>query len=96
MAFDGYDDPAYHTAAYHRARRECMRRARWRCEIRIEGVCIGSASEADHQAGIANDPHHRTLRAACKPCHRVVTQRQSNAGRKPAADPKPQPRTDWS
>lgn len=95
MAFDGYDHPAYHTAAYRRARHECLKRARWRCEIRIEGVCIGTASEADHAAGIASDPLHKTLRAACKPCHRYMTQKQSNAGRKGPADPKPQPRTVW-
>lgn len=96
MAFDGYKNPAYNTAAYRRARLECLRRARWKCEIRIEGVCTGAASQADHAAGIANDPLHKTLRAACEPCHKKVTNEQSNASRAAkVTDPKPQPRTAW-
>lgn len=95
MAFDGYKDPAYNTAAYRRARNECLKRARWKCERRIPGTCTGAASQANHRQGIANDPHHRDLEAICDACHKVVTARQSNAGRTAPADPKPQPRTAW-
>ena len=93
-------DPAYNTAEYRRARLECLRRARWRCQIRLEG-CQGAASEADHEAGLASDPHHRTLRAACTSCHRKVTAQQGKgaravkSGRQVAPDPKPRPRTRW-
>lgn len=89
-------DPAYNTAEYRRARLACLKRARWQCEIRIEGICIGAASEADHEDQLANDPHHRTLRAGCKPCHRHVTALQGNAAKSGhTADPAPQPREDW-
>ena len=35
-------------AEYKRKRLACLRAASWRCEIKIDGVCIGAASEADH------------------------------------------------
>lgn len=89
------DNPAYHTAEYRRARLACLRAARWRCEVRIEGVCIGSATQADHEAGLATDPGHKTLRAACLPCHKHVTARQGGGFRRAPADPPPQPRTQW-
>lgn len=90
-------DPAYNTAEYKRARTACLKQANWRCEIRIAGVCIGAASQADHATQLANDPHHRTLRAACVECHKVVTHQQAAAARKnrPRGDPAPQPRTAW-
>ena len=84
-------------AAWKKARLACLRRARWRCEIRIEGVCTGAASEVDHIDGIANDPHHRNLRAACTPCHRHVTARQHGGPQgKRDGDPEPRPRTSWT
>ncbi len=96
MAFDGYKDPAYNTAAYRRARLQCLRRARWKCERQLPGICAGTASQANHRQGIANDPRHTDLEAICKPCHKQVTNEQSNTGRvKAAADPRPQPRTAW-
>ena len=89
-------DPAYGRSEWKRARLACLKRANWKCEIRIPGTCIGAASEADHAGQLANDPQHRNLRAACKPCHRAVTAQQGNAARKGTqADPQPQPRTAW-
>jgi hypothetical protein len=90
-------DPAYNTAEWRKARDACLRAARWRCQIQVVGVCIGAASEADHTDQLANDPHHRNLRAACKPCHRHVTALQGNDARRRggAADPRPRPRTRW-
>lgn len=87
-------DPAYGTAAWKRARTACLRNANWRCEIRIDGVCIGAATQADHIYGLANDRDHKHLRAACTPCHRHVTARQGgrNGGN---GDPEPSPRTAW-
>jgi hypothetical protein len=88
-------DPAYNTAEYKRARLACLRKAGWRCEIRLEG-CQGAASEADHAEQLANDPHHRSLRAACTSCHRRVTAQQGRGARASQdADPDPQPRTTW-
>jgi hypothetical protein len=94
-------DPAYNTTEWRRARDACLRAARWKCEIRVTGVCIGAASQADHVEQLANDPHHRNLRAACRPCHAWVTARQGNeakriaSGHAPAPDPAPRPRTRW-
>lgn len=74
-------DPRYNTAAYRRARLECLRRANWKCERRIEGVCIGAASQANHRDGLANDPNHRNLEAICTACHKKVTHGQATAAR---------------
>jgi 5-methylcytosine-specific restriction endonuclease McrA len=86
-------------ARYRRNRDECMRRARWRCELRIGGVCIGAASECDHVVAVAdggiNDVSN--LRAACRPCHRARTAQQGGGFRQggPRADPECLPRTAW-
>lgn len=85
----------YSTAEYKRKRLACLRRANWRCEIRIPGVCIGTASQADHIHGIASDPHHDFLRAACEPCHKHRTARQGGKGRSGGGDPPARPRTAW-
>lgn len=37
-----------------------------RCQIRLDGICIGAASVLDHELG-----------AACGPCHRYITARNS-------------------
>lgn len=88
-------DPAYGRADWRRARLECLRRANWRCEIRLTG-CQGGASQADHIYGLANDPKHEHLRAACVSCHRIVTSRQANAAKRPDYDdPAPRPVTSW-
>ena len=89
-------DPAYGRAAWKRARLTCLRRAKWRCEIRLDG-CIGAASEVDHTDGLVNDPGHKRLRAACKPCHATVTAQQGNDAKRTSGgtDPQPRPRTAW-
>ena len=89
-------EAVYGTAEYKRKRLACMRRARWRCEIRLEG-CQGAASEADHVDQVANDPRHDRLRAACKNCHRKVTAQQGGGFRSASGgrDPEPQQRTAW-
>jgi hypothetical protein len=89
------DNPAYHTAAWRRARERALRNAEWKCEIRLEG-CAGAASQVDHVDGIAADPGHTNLRASCVPCHRKVTAQQGGGYRgKPKPDPRPAPRTQW-
>ena len=87
-------DSRVYGAAWRRAREVCLRRANWRCEIQIEGVCIGAASQVDHEFGAENDPQHQHLRAACDPCHKHVTARQGQGFRTPR-DPDPTPRTAW-
>ena len=91
-------DPAYGTAAWKRARLACLRRAQWRCELRLEG-CQAAASEADHIYGLAQDPGRRHLRAVCKSCHRKRTAEQGHEGRRgsgsTAADPPSNSRIIW-
>jgi hypothetical protein len=88
--------PAYNKAAWRRARNNAMKRANWRCEIRVPGICIGAATQVDHADQLANDPNHENLRAACAPCHKHVTALQGNAARNRApADPAPLQRTAW-
>ena len=98
-AEDRKRDSRVYGATWRRRRLECLRRANWRCEIRIEGVCIGAASQADHIDGADNDPQHRNLRAACDPCHKKVTAQQGQGfraqGARVAKDPDPRPRTNW-
>ncbi len=96
MPWAGYPpsrNPAYGTPEWKTARTRCLRSANWRCELRIEGVCIGTATEADHIDGLANDPHHQRLQAACKPCHHHKTAREGAAARV-SSDPDPIP-CDW-
>jgi 5-methylcytosine-specific restriction endonuclease McrA len=90
-------DAQRYGAAWRRARDAQLRKANWRCEIRIQGVCIGAASEVDHVDGAENDPQHRNLRAACKPCHDKVTAQQGGGfrSRRVPRDPDPRPRTEW-
>jgi 5-methylcytosine-specific restriction endonuclease McrA len=89
-------DPAYGSAEWKRARLACLRAARWRCQIRLPGVCIGTASEADHILGLARDPHHTQLRATCRPCHQQVTAKQASDAKRRGSDPDfNSPRTKW-
>lgn len=89
-------DPAYNTGAWKRARLECLRAARWRCEIKGPG-CRGAAVAADHIDGLAQDPHHRRLQAACQVCHDAKTHRESGEARRgrQAGEPPVQSRTAW-
>ena len=73
-----------------------LRRAGWKCERRIPGVCTGAASQVSHRRGIANDPGHTDLEAICVACHKVVTGQQSQAARTARSDPAPRPRTQWT
>jgi len=87
-------DSVVYTADYRRKRLETLRRANWRCEIRLEG-CQGAASETDHIDQAAGDPNHARLRAACASCHSKVTARQGGGFRKPPNPPPKPPRTNW-
>lgn len=94
---DSDRDPAYGKAAWRKAREGCLRRARWRCEIRGPG-CRGAATQVDHVLGLAADPGHKVLQAACSVCHDAKTHRESGEarrGRQASPDPECQPRTNW-
>jgi len=71
---------------------------RWRCELRLGGVCIGAASECDHVVAVADGGGHElsNLRAACSPCHKATTAQQGGGFRRGGGtreDPACQPRT---
>lgn len=89
------DNPAYHAAAWKRARTKTLRDAHGKCEAHLAG-CQGAASQVDHVDGIDADPGHTHLRAVCTSCHKKITAQQgggARAGR--ARDPEPSPRTAW-
>lgn len=79
---------------WRKARIACLRRARWRCEIKLDG-CQGAASQVDHIDQADNDPQHQRLRATCAACHKTISSQQGNAARRGGSDPAPQPRTTW-
>jgi hypothetical protein len=81
-------DPAYGTAAWKRARADCLRRARWRCERGLPG-CQGTATEANHRRGLAADPGHTDLEALCSHCHAVITSQQAHAAKQRRNDARP-------
>jgi 5-methylcytosine-specific restriction endonuclease McrA len=92
---DRRQDARTYGARWRHARDAHLRKTGWQCEIRMEGVCIGSATEVDHVHGAENDPGHRFLRAACEPCHAKVTAQQGGGYRKGPADPQPRQGTVW-
>jgi 5-methylcytosine-specific restriction protein A len=88
-----------YSAAYRRNREQCLRLANWRCQIRLEGICIGAASQADHIVSVAEGGGHEltNLRAACSPCHKARTAQQGSRFRRGVSrdDTEPQARTRW-
>ena len=100
MPWRGYpSSPEYGKAAWKRARADCLKAAKWRCQLRLDG-CRGAASEVDHIYGLASDPNHQHLRAVCKSCHGKITAQQGNdaKGSRPgrtAPDPDSTSRIIW-
>jgi 5-methylcytosine-specific restriction endonuclease McrA len=88
--------PEYGKSAWKRARLAALRRARYRCELHLDG-CQGAASEVDHIHGLASDPNHQFLRAVCTSCHSKRTAEQGHDARRGrrAADPAPSSRIIW-
>lgn len=94
---DRQRDARVYGAKWRRARDACLRAARWRCQIQMEG-CQGAASQVDHIDGVENDPDHQRLRAACTECHKRITAQQGGGYRaagRAAPDPAPRPGTAW-
>jgi 5-methylcytosine-specific restriction endonuclease McrA len=92
-------DSRVYGAGWRRARLACLRRCRWRCEIRLPG-CQGAASEVDHIVPVAAGGTHdqANLRGACGACHAKVTAQQGGGyrrGRNGGDDPSPRPGTQW-
>lgn len=53
---------------WHRIRGHVLKRDGRQCQLRIPGLCIGTATDVDHING--RDRHvPENLRAACRPCH---------------------------
>jgi 5-methylcytosine-specific restriction endonuclease McrA len=93
-------DAEVYGPTYRRNRKTCLQSAGHRCQIRIAGVCVGRATQADHivPASAGGGDELSNLRAACTPCHRKVTAQQGGGYRgrsKPAPDPQPRPGTVW-
>lgn len=64
-------------ANWSRLRRQVLREAEGRCEIRLAG-CVGEASDVDHIR--RGDDHSRAnLRAACRRCHALKSSAEGNA-----------------
>ena len=48
------------------------------CELRIEGVCVGWATEVDH-INRGDDHSRENLRAACRRCHAKKSSAEGHA-----------------
>lgn len=55
-----------------------LRDAGYVCELRLEGVCIGTANEVDHIVR-GNDHSRANLRAVCWRCHAKKSSAEGNA-----------------
>lgn len=58
------------TTAWRKVRRAVLDRDGWRCQVKVEGVCVGIASHAHHTRGrgvTGDDP--RFIVASCAPCN---------------------------
>lgn len=83
------------TRAWRRTRVLVLARDNYRCTLKIEGVCVGAASQAHHLHGRgsaclgcrADLPSH--LSAACAPCNLRVGEPKSEG------DPGCRPMTRW-
>lgn len=63
---------------WHAIRMPVLRDAGFVCELRYEGVCVGTASEVDHIN--RGDDHSRSnLRAACWRCHAKKSSMEGHA-----------------
>ena len=59
-------------------RQDVLRDADYVCEVRLEGVCVGTASEVDHIK--RGDDHSRAnLQAVCWRCHAKKSSAEGNA-----------------
>lgn len=91
-------DATYNDPEYRRNRVACLERARHRCEIALEDICEGRATQTDHIVAVSLGGTHAlsNLRAACPACHRKVTAQQGGGYRRSqASDPAPRPSTAW-
>ena len=80
------------TTRWRKIRAYVLDRDGHRCQIRISGVCIGTATHAHHVKpkvkGGSDDPAN--LAAACAPCNLHLGDREQTPN-----DPAPVPRTSW-
>lgn len=76
------------TWAWRRKRERVLKRDNYRCQLKIEGVCIGKATHVHHVKGKAMGDDERWLVAACAPCNLHV-------GDPTKHDPEPRQWTGW-
>ena len=86
-------------ADWKRARLACLKRCKWRCEIRLDG-CQGAASQVDHIVPVSQGGHHdqANLRGACSACHARITAQQGGGyrqGGRRGGDPPSTSRIIW-
>jgi 5-methylcytosine-specific restriction endonuclease McrA len=80
--------PAYGTA-WRKVRAHVLARDRWRCQIRLEGICTGQATEVDHLDPVALNGYSYDLdrlRASCAPCNHHLGGKVSAMKARIAAD----------
>lgn len=77
------------TRRWRRLRRLILERDGYMCGLKIEGICLGRATEVHHVLGkgVSESPRH--LMAACRPCNNRVGEPSKHK------DPKPTKRTNW-
>lgn len=86
MTWDGGHGPRLGKSGWQRQRDNAriLERDSYRCQLAIPGVCVGTATEVDHRVNLATGlpglEADTNKRATCGPCHRVITQRQAQAG----------------
>lgn len=55
-----------------------LQEADWICELRLDGVCIGTATEVDH-INRGDDHSRENLRAVCYRCHAKKSSMEGHA-----------------
>lgn len=93
--------PAGSTWAWRKTRKPVLDRDRWRCQLRIPGICATIADCVHHTGDrrvTGDNPAY--LVASCTPCNLHVgdptaPRRDPGTQRTMARDPDPVPRTAW-
>jgi 5-methylcytosine-specific restriction endonuclease McrA len=84
------------TRKWRKIRLEVLQRDRYRCQLRIAGICRTRADCVHHLFGKAAGDAKRGLVAACTPCNlHIGDPGRAPSGGKAIIDPPPSPRTAW-
>jgi 5-methylcytosine-specific restriction enzyme A len=90
----------YSSYAWRQARLRTLERDGWECQLRMEGRCLGAASQVDHIVAIADGGSplaDHNLRSSCGPCNEQAKKRTLQAIVRAAREPRPQgkPSREW-